>query len=329
MTFPHPRFLQLYPTTRCNQSCSFCFNGPVGHPGDLSPEHALNLLDIMPGLGIFDLDIMGGEPFLLPWMPSFIHAAIKEGIMVNISTNGSFPEVMEAFRGLNPEKINIGISLEGSSAQTHRRLTDAAYYEKAVSSIRSLVAMGLDPIVKTVVNRTTMPDIPLIAELLSKLGVRRYYLIHMDLLADAVSAQHSALSYPEFLSFFQEIKSANTGIEINRVNASCFEKQTLPKGVRCAGGVRKLSVMPDGSVYPCNLFQHVPAFDLGNIFTDPFSVIWSSPRLDHFRTFGENSCGITACKNHASCTGGCPAHGILHGQGLQGTDIRCMERTNL
>ncbi|MDP2158001.1 MAG: radical SAM protein [Nitrospirota bacterium] len=324
MVFPLPQYLQLYPTARCNQDCNFCFNSRSAVVKDMSPENALNLLDIMLALNISDLDIMGGEPFLLPWMPSFLHAAIKEGIMVNISTNGSFPEVMEEFRGLRPEQINIGISLEGSSGQTHNRLTNAANFEKALSSISTLVSMGLNPIVKTVVTGATMPGIQSIADLLIKLGVKRYYLIHMDLLSKADSHQLSAIRYPDFLSYFHSIRSMNASIEINKVNASCFEKQTLPKGVRCAGGVKKLSVMPDGSVYPCNLFQQSPEFSLGNIFTDAFSDIWSSPRLTLFRSFSSNKCSVTDCSNHSSCTGGCPAHAVLHGYGLHAADIRCL-----
>ncbi len=289
----------------------------------MSAENALNLLDIMLSLGIYDLDIMGGEPFLLSWMPSFLHAAIKEGIMVNISTNGSFPEVMEEFRGLTPEKINIGISLEGSTAERHNGMTNSANFDKALLSINSLVSIGLNPIVKTVVSRTTMPDIQSIADLLTKSGVKRYFLIHMDMFTKADSAQQSTLSYPEFLGFFQEMKLTSTGIEINKVNASCFEKNTLPKGVRCAGGVRKLSVMPDGSVFPCNLFQHAPEFNLGNIFIDPFSGIWPNPGLAFFRSFSSNKCSVIDCSNHASCTGGCPAHAFFHDYNVHGTDIRC------
>jgi radical SAM protein with 4Fe4S-binding SPASM domain len=323
VAFPPPQFLQLYPTNRCNQACTFCFNSTSGLARDISPADALDLLDIMLEHSILDLDIMGGEPFLLPWMPSFLHTAIKEGIMVNISTNGSFPDVMEEFRGLSPEKINIGISLEGSSAQTHNHLTNSAHFDKAISSISSLVAMGMNPLVKTVVTVETMPDIESIADLLVNLGVKRYYLIHRDLLTDAAGGQPSALSYPAFLGFFQAIRSMHKEIEINKVNASCFQKETLPKGVRCAGGVRKLSIMPDGSLYPCNLFQHFPEFNLGNIFSDAFSEIWSSPKLDYFRAFKENSCGVKSCSNHSSCTGGCPAHALFHGYELHGSDIRC------
>jgi radical SAM protein with 4Fe4S-binding SPASM domain len=289
----------------------------------MSPADALGLLDIMLDHGIRDLDIMGGEPFLLPWMPSFIYAAVKEGIMVNISTNGSFPEVMEEFRGLSPEKINIGISLEGSSAKAHNRLTNAANFGKALSSINSLVSMGLNPIVKTVVSSRTMADIQDIITVLKQMDVQRYYLIHRDLFSINREDRAEALSFPDFMSFFLNLRKQNPDFEINKVNASCFEKETLPKGVRCAGGVRKLSIMPDGSLYPCNLFQHFSEFNLGNIFTDTFSKIWSNPRLDYFRAFEANSCGMKDCLHHSSCTGGCPAHALHHGYELHGADLRC------
>jgi radical SAM protein with 4Fe4S-binding SPASM domain len=326
--FPLPQYLQLYPTDRCNQDCAFCFNRPSGFVKDMSPENALKFLDIMLNLGILDLDIMGGEPFLLPWMPSFLHAAIKEGIMVNISTNGSFPAIMKEFRGLSAEKINIGISLEGSSAETHNRLTSSNNFERAITSITKLVSLGLNPIVKTVVNRTTIPEIQSIADLLKRLGVRRYYLIHMDLFPKAVSALHSALSYPDFLNFYNTVRATeNSVLQINKVHASCFEREALPKGVRCAGGVRKLSVMPDGTAYPCNLFQHTPGLKLGNIFTESFSSIWSRPALDFFRSFRENSCRIKDCIHHASCTGGCPAHALFHKYEMHGSDIRCLRQS--
>ena len=37
--------------------------------------------------------------------------------------------------------------------------------------------------------------------------------------------------------------------------------------------------MPDGSVYPCNLFFGRKEFFLGNILHDPFEAIWRSQAL--------------------------------------------------
>jgi len=325
--FPLPHYIQLYPTVRCNQRCSFCFNDGSSAVRDLPPQDALNLLDILCDVGIRELDIMGGEPFLLPWMPSFLHAAIREDILVNISTNGSFPDVLEKFRGVRAERIAIGVSLEGSSPETHNRLTCSHNFDKAVTSIATLVSLGLNPIVKTVVNRLNLHEIPSIIDLMKKLGVTRYYLIQMDLFSKASPAGNIALGFVEFVKFYADTAARNAGIAINKVNASCFEKDTLPAGVRCAGGVRKLCIMPDGSVYPCNLLHYFPEFSLGNIFTDDFTDIWMSPKLDYFRYVDKNHCQVTGCANFVSCTGGCPAHGYFHDSDMNGTDIRCIARS--
>jgi radical SAM protein with 4Fe4S-binding SPASM domain len=321
--FPLPGSVQLYPTCRCNQNCSFCFNSDGPPPADLTFGKALCLLDILDTYHIREIDLMGGEPFLLGWMPDFIKTATGRDITVHVSTNGSLPSAFKKLCGVVAEKLHIGVSLEGSVASHHHALTHSKNFAPAIRSIRLLLSMGLDPLVKTVVNRSTIHDVPNIVDLLQDLGVRRYYLIHMDLFSRKSSVMQDALGYEEFISLYRETASSNKGIEINKVHASCFERHALPERARCAGGVRKLSVMPDGSVFPCNLFHHLPAFRLGNIFDNRFQDTWQSPKLHLFRNFEKNRCCITDCSNHSSCTGGCPAHGFFHYGNPDSTDIRC------
>ncbi len=323
MAFPAPKYIQLYPTDRCNQNCGFCFNSRSDTLKDMSPADALDLLDLMADCRIPGLDIMGGEPFLLSWMPSFLRAAVEKGLMVNISTNGSFPEVMEDLMGINPHKLTVGISLEGSSSESHNRHTSANNYDKAIASITGLVSLGLNPVVKTVLTHESMADMQDIVAILKKMRIQRFYLIHRDLFTINPSERKAALSYPEFITFFLNLRKQNPDIEVNRVHASCFEKESLPNGIRCAGGVRKLSVMPDGAVYPCNLLSRFDYYCLGNIFRDSLDEIWSNPRLGLFRSFSSNRCSMPGCPNHPSCTGGCPAHAVFHGYDMHDTDIRC------
>ena len=124
---------------------------------------------------------------------------------------------------------------------------------------------------------------------------------------------------------YQKIKKDNPDIAVHCVNASCFDSNSLPPGVRCAGGVRKLSIMPDGAVFPCNLFHGLKGFQIGNIFRDSFSTIWKHPGLDLFRRYQGNNCDIFTCENHGACTGGCPAHGFYHYSNPEASDIRCFQ----
>ena len=324
MGFPFPEYIQLYPTTRCNQRCSFCFNPEISATTDLDFKNALKLLDILTENNIKGIDIMGGEPFLIPWLFDFVSISLSRGMSLNISTNGSMPALLQRFTGISPDNFNIGISLEGSTAEKHNRITGSKNFAYAFESIKKLVDLSLNPIVKTVLSPDTTGDIQDIVNLIRKIGVRRYYIIHMDTLRKADIIIKNAIDYNAFMSFYQKIQRENPDMAIHRVNASCFDSNSLPPGVRCAGGVRKLSVMPDGTVFPCNLFHGLKGFRLGNLFSDSFEDIWSNQRLDLFRRHEGNSCSINNCKNHASCTGGCPAHGFYHYGNAETADVRCL-----
>src|SRR4030042_2911357 len=95
----YPSYIQLYPTFRCNQSCSFCFNQNVKSDlyKDMNAECAYMLSDMLKKTGIFELDILGGEPMLIPWMKDFVEYATGLGISLNISTNGSLPDIVDRF----------------------------------------------------------------------------------------------------------------------------------------------------------------------------------------------------------------------------------------
>lgn len=324
MGYPLPAYVQLYPTTRCNQRCSFCFNAEISRTADLTFKDALALLEILAENGVWHIDIMGGEPFLLPWMADFIEAALSKGFSLNISTNGSRPDLLQRLKGPSQARFNIGVSLEGSTPEKHNRLTGSNNFAPAFESIKNLVALALDPIVKTVLNQDTACDIQNISDLIKGVGINRYYIIHMDVLSKNETVIRKAISYAGFLDFYRRIKDENPDIEVHRVNASCFDKNSLPSGVRCAGGVRKLSIMPDGTVFPCNLFHNLKEFEVGNIFRDSFLDIWEHPGLGFFRGHRKNNCAISHCKNRTSCTGGCPAHGYYHYRNTEMSDIRCL-----
>jgi len=326
MRFPLPRFIQFYPTFRCNQKCSFCFNSSSGN-GDMTWDNACRLLEILSENSVRELDIMGGEPLLLHWMPEFVGRAVKKGLSVNLSTNGSVPDITGRFRDFSGRNFTVGLSLEGSTEERHRTLTRAGHFSGVLRNITELLSAGFNPVVKTVVSRETMADIQGIVDLLKEIGVRRYYLLHMDLLSGTDSSRFSAMSYPAFLSFYEKIRDVNPDMSILKVNASCFEKNTLPAGVRCAAGVKKVAVMPDGAVYPCNLFHHTESFRLSNIFEADLTAIWDDPRLDIFRYAAKNSCKAGDCANRTSCTGGCPAHGYFHYGRTDSVDVRCATGT--
>jgi radical SAM protein with 4Fe4S-binding SPASM domain len=270
--------------------------------------------------GIREIDVLGGEPMLVDWMRDFVEEMTGSGISVNISTNGSLPEAVSRLSEVQTGLMNIGFSLHGLP-ETHTALTLADHFSAAISGIKSMIERGKSPIVKSALTAQNMPEIHELVHYLVGLGVRRYFLLHEDIIGR--EAVMPCISFSEFRKFHGQLKENFIGdLDIGFVAASCFYKYGIKSRVRCDAGSEKLAVMPDGSVFPCNLFAGFEEFRLGNIFRDSMDEILENPALDYFRQ-QSNGCEIHECEHYSTCTGGCPAHSYYFYGTLDAGDPRC------
>lgn len=318
-----PSFIQFYPTLRCNQDCRFCFNKNIQGASsyeDMSRDDALRLAGILAEAGFQEVDILGGEPMLVPWIKEFIRQITTFDMTLNISTNGSLPEKVEELADIPSESINIGFSLHGF-AGTHNALTVSDNFSRVVKGIGNMVRAGKNPVVKSTLTAENKDEIHELVMFLKNLGVKRYYLLHEDTIGRSDAA---GFSFPEFRECFLKIQEGLEGmLEIGFVAASAFYKYGSRKQARCDAGITKLALLPDGAVFPCNLFFGLREFCLGNIFKDDLKKLLDNPVLEKFRNFRGNQCTFNACRHHSTCTGGCPAHSYFFHGSLDAVDPRC------
>jgi radical SAM protein with 4Fe4S-binding SPASM domain len=323
-----PAFIQFYPTLRCNQKCGFCFNRSIPDPGsygDMNKHEAFLLVDLAVKYGISEIDILGGEPLLVPWIKDFILHATGSKLAVNISTNGSLPDSVNSLAETGSGSLNIGFSILGFS-ETHNTLTGSDNFSKAIEGIKRLVSEGREPVVKSVLMRENKGEIFDLVEYLAELGVKRYFLLHEDMIG---RQGYHVLSFPDFYDFYSELKKKMYGKpDIGFVAASGFYRHGAYSKFRCNAGITKIAVMPDGSAFPCNLFAGSGKFLLGNIFMDGIEKIWHNRLLEYFRDYKkENLCVRKDCAHYTTCTGGCPAHSHYFYGTMDAVDPRCKEFT--
>jgi radical SAM protein with 4Fe4S-binding SPASM domain len=258
---------------------------------------------------------------LLAWMKDFVKYATALDITINISTNGSLPELVSDFADINTSLLNIGFSVHGFS-KIHHASTAADNFSKAITGIKQLIDRGVNPIVKSVLTHQNKNEIHNLILYLKELGVKRYCLLHEDIIG---RKQYSdCFSFPEFWEYYAALKKDTEGLyDICFVAASGFYKYGSKESGRCDAGITKIAIMPDGSAFPCNLFFGIPEFMLGNVFDDGIENIWNSPILIKFRDHAGNLCSISDCIHHSTCTGGCPAHIFSVYGSLDATDPRC------
>ena len=147
----------------------------------MSEKDAYALIDMLVKIGIREIDILGGEPMLLAWMKDFVEYVTGLDITLNISTNGSLPEVASDFAEINSSLLNIGFSVHGFS-KIHYASTAADNFSKAITGIKRLIDRGKNPIVKSVLTQQNKNEIHDLILYLKELGVKRYYLLHEDII---------------------------------------------------------------------------------------------------------------------------------------------------
>ncbi len=288
----------------------------------MKKEEAFRLLKILKTAGVSEIDMLGGEPLLIPWMKDFIQSATDSNMRIYLSTNGSLTEGIKRLTKIRSAFLHIGFSLHGF-LETHNRLSRSRNYAKVIQGIKICLDAGEKPLVKSTVTRENMQELPELVSFLKDFGVKRYYLMHEDLLGR--KDYNHPISFPEFWHFFTDLKSNMDGlVDIDFVAASGFYKYGGNNTARCDAGRTKIAIMPDGSAFPCNLFASFQEFFMGNIFEDGIEKIWRSPVLEIFNRHDEsNSCTLQSCNHYLTCKGGCPAHNYYFYGSVEGVDPRC------
>ncbi len=288
---------------------------------DTSEKEAYSLADTLVHEGISELDILGGEPMLVPYMKEFLVYATNAGLTVNISTNGGLPAMVHAIAKIPARRLNIGFSLHGLS-DTHNAITKSNNFHSVLEGIRICLEERKNTVVKSVLTDTNRQEIRTLISYLAERGVKRYFLLHEDSIGKRNCTD--VLSFPDFMKYFTTLKSElRHAIDIGFVAASGFYKYGMRGHSRCDAGTAKLAVLPDGSTFPCNLFSGFSEFCLGNILRDRIEDILEHPIMQPFRKSWGNTCESGNCTHWATCSGGCPAHSYAFYRNIGATDPRC------
>ena len=302
-----PQYLQFFPSFLCNQRCGFCFNRGVEGQREMPLTAVRQLGAVAASEGIGEIDILGGEPTLYPSLEGTVESFAGRGLRMCLSSNGADPgRLARLSMAYPPEVLRIGVSITADSVPG--ALDD--YISRFTPLLKGICTKDrrVGPSVK---RHLTLPDIT-------------YFHLFMDTLRPEDFG--TAVPYFTYREILEELHADHPNIG----GVACAGFVPDPSieleldAVRCPAGTTKLSVMPDGSVFPCYLFFRNPTFRLGSILDDDFALIWKHPVLGFFRNFGGNVCPRTDCPFFEVCHGGCPALALHFSGDLAAPDPRCV-----
>jgi MoaA/NifB/PqqE/SkfB family radical SAM enzyme len=298
-----PALLVYFITKRCNADCLFCFNKGKRENKELSIDEIEKITKSM--FPLYWLLISGGEPFLRDDLDRII-GMFRENAGVNytqVPTNGYLTErivektaaITESFPGM---KLVIAVSLDAIGEKHDRMRQLTGCYERAVETIRRLVALKeTTPHLGVSINMT-------LSHYNQEKIIEYYDYFKNNFNVDSVKvgyvrgdvANKEAIEvsdecFNRYRRFFlNELKKSGARGFIPRILRSrdrflndmisdIIKTDRMP--LSCKAGIHSLVMYEDGNIHACEILRKT----IGNIrdYHYDFREFWNSEKATGFR----------------------------------------------
>lgn len=191
----------VYTNYDCNLSCSYCVaESYIGADRrGLETTQVYRVIDEAAALGLQDLFLTGGEPFILHDIFSMIAYGLERMRHVTVLSNGILlkGKRLEQLQALSHrERLTLQISLDGSCADIHDLYRGAGSWQKAIDAIVRLKQTGFHVRLGTTHTPENSHDLSAMCELHRSLAIPDEDHIIRPLVRRGFSVKGMALSLP-------------------------------------------------------------------------------------------------------------------------------------
>ena len=276
-------YFQWHITERCNRACRHCYQNGKAVP-ELELKDLLRIVDLMESaVGKWQkkgtLSLTGGEPFirrdtLYALMDRIDSSALLE--YYDILTNGSLITGEEARKLVQQPKLRrVQVSLEGATAETNDAIRGKGSFGSTINAIRHMRKAGINVSIMTTISRLNCREIPDVINLAGNEGVATLAFERLIPEGAGGGLTDQVLSPGELKDLYQQIyemavNGSKVRVLLYRPLFALIAPDDHTVGALCSAGNNALTIMPDGTVYPC---RRLP-IPIGNVLADGFFKIW-------------------------------------------------------
>lgn len=313
-------------TYACNLACVHCLSSSGRRdPRELSSAEAIAVVDELVAMKVFYVNVGGGEPMLRPDFFDLIGYVVDQRIGVKFSTNGTRLNRSMAQRLAAMDRLDVQVSLDGSTAGVNDRVRGSGSYAMARRAMDNLAEAGFGRFkISVVVTRHNVGQLDALLALADHYGaqLRVTRLRPSGRGADSWADLHPTAAQQRFLyRWLLDRPSVLTGDSFFHLSALGEPLEGLNL---CGAGRVVCLIDPIGDVYACPFVIH-DEFRAGNV-RDPggFTGVWR--HSDLFASLREpTSAGAcSSCGSYDACRGGCMAAKFFTGLPLEGPDPECV-----
>ena len=325
-------YFQWHLTERCNRKCRHCYQSD-NYSSELPLSDMLTIVDKMEEAmekwgKQGTLSLTGGEPFL---RRDDLHALMTRLddsrclYYYDILTNGSrISEVEAKALAAHTGLRRVQVSLEGAEAEVNDAIRGPGSFKETLKAVRNLMAEQVDCSVMMTLTRKNQDQVDPMISLLKREGVPTLALERLIPEGRGASLGDLILSKEELHALYEDIyqiaiNDSPVRILLHRPLFALIAPDDPTVGALCSAGNNALTIMPDGSVYPC---RRLP-IPIGNVLNDGFYKIWyGSDVLWRLRNPEALNAKCRSCHLMTQCRG-CRAMAYFTSGDFMGEDPQC------
>lgn len=309
-----PLRVHLQLTNACELKCRHCSQDTRdAFKDELSLEEIRKLLDELAAIGVFEVNIGGGEPFLRDDdLVATIAYARKLGINVSLSTSGLFVSRVVAKKIAELGLKKIRISFDGATEKSYDYFRGKGTYRRAIRGIKTLRELFDIPItIHTVLMKPNLGEILTIVRAVQKLRCNIWSVDFVKPVGSAKPMKQFLLDNSDAAKAMKTIRHLAETSSIKIVMPQFpykAPKKGVYRGFGCVGANLYTYIDARGNVRPCTFVSE--EYASGNVRTKNIKDIWlqGEGHLKFRELSGNETC--LNCEYYNSCRGGCRARAI-------------------
>jgi radical SAM protein with 4Fe4S-binding SPASM domain len=301
---PHLKQFQIEITSRCNERCVHCYIPHENKLDEIDPLLFCDILDQCAEMGVLNITISGGEPFLHKEFCDFIETAKKHDFSINVLSNLTLLND-EIISELKTSRLStVQVSLYSLNPDIHDSITKVrGSFQKTKNSILKLIENDIPlqiscPTMKQ--NKDSYADVLNWAYEHKVRAVTDY--IIMARYDKSIDNLDNRLSLDEVGIVISDIINNDLEYQKEIIRSDIIEQnyQERDNDIVCGICISSICMNAKGNIFPCAGWQD---YIVGNVKETPLKEIWdNSPKVQYLRGLRKKDFPkCTGCEDRGFC----------------------------